>query len=132
CNVRPIPSLFPGKQSLYTFMLIMTWEIINASFILLMRLTNKTVHGKVNVQTEKGKSMESIGYMSIISMLSHVVFIYLTWQAIQSVNIDYFIREGKVKEARVLMILVTVAVGTLVSNFVLDIIQWSQDLIYLF
>lgn len=113
-------------------MLIMTWEIINASFILLMRLTNKTVHGKVNVQTEKGKSMESIGYMSIISMLSHVVFIYLTWQAIQSVNIDYFIREGKVKEARVLMILVTVAVGTLVSNFVLDIIQWSQDLIYLF
>lgn len=76
--------------------------------------------------------MISIGYMSIVSMLSHVFFIYLTWQAVQSINIDYFIREGKVKEARVLMILVTVAVGTLVSNFILDIIQWSQDLIYLF
>ncbi|HLR66929.1 MAG TPA: DUF1146 family protein [Virgibacillus sp.] len=76
--------------------------------------------------------MISIGYMSIISMLSHVFFIYLTWQAVQSINIDYFIREGKVKEARVLMILVTIAVGTLVSNFILDIIQWSQDLIYLF
>ena len=56
-------------------MSIIAWEIMSASFILLMRLTNTTVHGKVNVQTEKGKSMESIGYMSIISMLSHVVFI---------------------------------------------------------
>lgn len=76
--------------------------------------------------------MISIGYMSIISMLSHVFFIYIAWIAIQSINIDYFIRKNRVKEARLFMILVAIVIGATVSHFVLDIIQWSQDLIYLF
>lgn len=76
--------------------------------------------------------MISIGYFSIISMLSHVIFIYITWLGMQSINFDYFIRKNRVKEARVLIIFLTIAIGVTVSNFVLDLIQWSQDLIYLF
>lgn len=76
--------------------------------------------------------MITIGYFSLIGMLSHVFFIYITWVAIQSVNFDYFIRKNAVKEARLLIILLTIAIGTTVSRFVLDILQWSQDLIYLF
>ena len=76
--------------------------------------------------------MISIGYFSIISMISHVIFIYITWMAMQSINIEYFIRKNRVTEARVLMIFITIAVGTTVSNFVLDIIHWSQDLLFLF
>jgi len=44
--------------------------------------------------------MITIGYFSLIGMLSHVFFIYITWVAIQSVNFDYFIRKNAVKEAR--------------------------------
>lgn len=76
--------------------------------------------------------MISIGYLSIISMVSHVIFIYITWMAMQSINVEYFIQKNRVTEARILMIFITIAIGTTVSNFVLDIIQWSQDLIYLF
>jgi uncharacterized integral membrane protein (TIGR02327 family) len=76
--------------------------------------------------------MITIGYFSIIGMLSHIIFIYITWMAIQSVNFDFIIRKNKVTEARILIIFLTIAIGTTVSNFVLNIIQWSQDLIYLF
>lgn len=76
--------------------------------------------------------MISIGFVSIISMLSHVLFIYITWIAMQSINFDYIVRKNKEKEARVLIIFLTIVIGTGVSNFVLNILQWSQDLIYLF
>lgn len=65
-------------------------------------------------------------------MISHVLFIYLTWIVIQSLNLDPFFLKNKVTEARILIIFVTIAIGTTVSNFVLDIINWSQDIIYLF
>lgn len=76
--------------------------------------------------------MKMIGFFSLIGMISHVLFIYLTWIVIQSLNLDPFFLKNKVTEARILIIFVTIAIGTTVSNFVLDIINWSQDIIYLF
>lgn len=76
--------------------------------------------------------MISIGYMSIISMLSHVIFIYITWTAMQGINVEPFVRKNKVTEARIILIFIAIVIGSGVSHFVLDIIQWSQDLIYLF
>lgn len=73
-----------------------------------------------------------IGYFSLVGMLSHVLFIYLTWVVVQSINFDQFFLKDKVKEARLFIIFVTIAIGTTVSRFVLDILEWSQDLIYLF
>lgn len=76
--------------------------------------------------------MITIGYLSIISMLSHVIFIYITWTAMQGINFEPFVRKNKVTEARIIIIFLAIVIGTGVSNFVLDIIHWSQDLIYLF
>lgn len=76
--------------------------------------------------------MISIGYFSIIGMLSHVIFIYITWTAMQGINVEPLVRKNKVTEARILLIFISIVIGTGVSRFVLDIIQWSQDLIYLF
>ncbi len=76
--------------------------------------------------------MKMIGYLSLVGMISHVFFIYLTWIVIQSINFDHFFHKNKIVEARIFIIFVTIALGTTVSRFVLDILQWSQDLIYLF
>lgn len=85
-----------------------------------------------HIDYKTGDKMISIGYMSVISMASHVIFIYITWMAMQSINVDFFVNKDKIKEARILMILITIAVGVTVSNFVLDLLSWSQDLIFLF
>lgn len=76
--------------------------------------------------------MSSIGVTAIISMFSHVLFIYITWIAMQAIHIEKFIRKNKVIEARILVICLAIFIGSSVSRFFLDILQWSQDLMYLF
>lgn len=76
--------------------------------------------------------MVSIGQLALISMMSHLFFIYLTWRVMISLNIEPFVRKGHVKEAKVLLVLLTIAIGTGASHFFLDILRWSQDLLFFF
>ena len=76
--------------------------------------------------------MQIVAQEGLVSIMSHLVFIVLSWYVLQSVNFDAFIRKSKVFEARVLIVFLTIALGTTVSRFFLELLQWSQQLIYLF
>lgn len=92
------------------------------------------IHGKVTLEfsiMKVGRKM-TIGYFALISIISHILFIYITWTAMQGINFDVLVRNGKVTEARIVIIFVAIIIGSGVSNFVLDIIRWSQELGYLF
>src|SRR5699024_8272810 len=76
--------------------------------------------------------MASIGINSVIGIISHIFFIAITWRLMLAVNFDVLIRKNRIGEARLLLIFLTIAIGTLVSNFVLDIIRWTLDITLLF
>ncbi|HZH58878.1 MAG TPA: DUF1146 family protein [Metabacillus sp.] len=76
--------------------------------------------------------MPDYGQLALISMIVHLAFIIVTWWALQALNIDKWIKAGKVIQARVLLILLTIAIGSMVSNFFLDYLLWSQQLPSLF
>lgn len=76
--------------------------------------------------------MFSIGQWALVGIFSHFLFIYLTWKALTAINIEPIIKKGKVTEARILMFFVAIVIGTGVSRFILEIVQWSNDLILLF
>jgi len=76
--------------------------------------------------------MPDYGQLALISMIVHLAFIIVTWWALQALNIDKWIKAGKVMQARVLLILLTIAIGSIVSNFFLDYLLWSQQLPTLF
>ncbi|TXL66639.1 DUF1146 domain-containing protein [Cerasibacillus terrae] len=76
--------------------------------------------------------MFSIGQTAIISMISHLIFIFLTWKAMQSVKFDPLIRKGKALEARIFLLFIAIAIGAGVSRFFLEFLQWSSDLTFLF
>lgn len=76
--------------------------------------------------------MPDYGQLALISMIVHLAFIIITWWALQALNIDKWIKAGKVIQARVLLILLTIAIGSMVSNFFLDYLLWSQQLPSLF
>lgn len=76
--------------------------------------------------------MEEIGQQAAVSILVHLFFIALTWWALLAVNIDPLIRRGKILQARLLMILLTIAIGSTVSNFFLDYLYYSKQLQNLF
>ncbi len=76
--------------------------------------------------------MSVLGQQAAIGIVVHLIFIAVTWRALQAVNIDPLIKKGKVVQARLLMILLTIAIGTAVANFFLDYLNYSQQLPYLF
>jgi uncharacterized integral membrane protein (TIGR02327 family) len=72
--------------------------------------------------------MAIYGANSLVSIISHLVFIALAWWALQAVNFEKFLRPNRVFQARILYILLSIIVGSVVSNFFLDYLLWSQQL----
>jgi uncharacterized integral membrane protein (TIGR02327 family) len=72
------------------------------------------------------------GQQALLSIISHLLFITITWWALQAIRIDALIKPNYVWQARILLILLTITIGTSVSNFFLDYLLWSQQIPYLF
>lgn len=73
-----------------------------------------------------------LGQQAILGIIIHLVFFAITWWALQALNFDKFLRANKVFQARLLYIMLTIALGSLVSNFFLDYLSWSTNLSYFF
>lgn len=76
--------------------------------------------------------MISIGQIALISMVSHLIFIYITWRVMNKMNFDPIVRKGHPTEGKIFLLFLSIVIGTGVSRFFLDILQWSRDLVYLF
>lgn len=68
------------------------------------------------------------GQQALLSIISHLVFIAVTWWALQAIRIDQILRPNRVVQARVLYIVLSIAIGSAVSNFFLDYLLWSRQL----
>ncbi|PLR94497.1 DUF1146 family protein [Bacillus sp. T33-2] len=72
--------------------------------------------------------ISDFGSQALVSIVCHLVFIALAWWALQALNFDRFLRANRVLQARVLYILLSIALGSIASNFFLDYLLWSQQL----
>ena len=72
--------------------------------------------------------VDSFGQIALFSIFSHLVFIALAWWALQSIRLDKLLKTNHVFQARLLYILLAIAIGSSVSNFFLDYLQWSRQL----
>jgi uncharacterized integral membrane protein (TIGR02327 family) len=72
--------------------------------------------------------MEDFGQIALVSILSHLVFIAITWYALQAIRLEKLLKTNHVFQARLLYILLAIAIGSSVSNFFLDYLQWSRQL----
>lgn len=73
-----------------------------------------------------------IGQQAMLGIITHLFFFAVTWWALQALNFDKMIRANKVIQARLLYILLTIAIGSIVSNFFLDYLSWSTKMPYFF
>ncbi|MFS0783828.1 DUF1146 family protein [Bacillus sp. 1P06AnD] len=74
----------------------------------------------------------NLGQQAMLGIISHLFFIAITWWALQALHFEKLLRGNRVVQARVLFILLTIAIGTLVSTFFLDYLSWSRQLPFLF
>ncbi|MGA9287268.1 MAG: DUF1146 family protein [Anaerobacillus sp.] len=75
---------------------------------------------------------EALAQQSIFSIVISLVFLLITWWALQTVRIDIFFKNPNSPQAKVLMILLTLSIGSLASSFFLDYYNWSIRLQYFF
>lgn len=74
---------------------------------------------------------ESIGQQAVLHIVVNIFFIGFTWWALQSFRVDVFLKNPTGPRAKMLLILVTIAIAHLVSQFFLDYLNSSLMLKYL-
>ena len=90
----------------------------------------KLFPGKLSKEGEK--MFVDLGVQAAISIISHSVFIIITWRALQSIRFDVLFKKHKVFEVRLFMVILTIVIASVLSHFFLDLLNWSQQLLYLF
>ncbi|MGM0866943.1 MAG: DUF1146 family protein [Bacillota bacterium] len=70
----------------------------------------------------------SFGQQALISMIVHLFVFGITFWSLQSIQLDKLLKKNRVAQGRLLYILLTIAIGSAVSRFLLDYYLWSQAL----
>ncbi|WHY86133.1 DUF1146 family protein [Neobacillus novalis] len=76
--------------------------------------------------------INDFGQIALLGILSHLLFIGISWWALQALRLDKLIKANHVFQARLLYILLAIFIGSSVGNFFLDYLQWSRQLPMLF
>ncbi|MCA9765447.1 MAG: DUF1146 family protein [Carnobacterium sp.] len=76
--------------------------------------------------------MNFLGTQALISLISHVLFIVLTFWALKGLLIEKWIKKNHIQQARLLYLFFSIAIGYLVSSFFIEFILMSRNLIFLF
>ncbi|GER66387.1 putative membrane protein YwzB [Weizmannia acidilactici] len=72
------------------------------------------------------------GTQAVISIITNLFFIGMTFWILQAINIEKILKKNRVIQAKLLYIFLSVAIGYSVSNFFLDYLLWAQHLPLLF
>jgi uncharacterized integral membrane protein (TIGR02327 family) len=68
----------------------------------------------------------------MIAIIVHLVFIILTWWAISAIKWETIMKQGKVAQIRLFMVLLTLTISSAVSNFFLNYLQYTSNLTFFF
>lgn len=72
--------------------------------------------------------MHSLGITAIITIISHLFFIWLSYNALQAIDWRKIYNKNNTKMLQLLVALISIALGYTVSSFLLSIINVSQNL----
>ncbi|SCT36924.1 DUF1146 family protein [Staphylococcus caeli] len=75
--------------------------------------------------------MEYLGQFSIVHLMLHVICICIAYWALNAVRLDQLFKKGYPVHVQVCMIFLSILLGTAVSNFIVDLLQFSTQIKYL-
>lgn len=76
--------------------------------------------------------MEFIRIQSLITLISHIFFVGISFWSLQSLRMNHLFKKYKTQEIRALYIIVSIVLGYNLSSFFLEFLTYSQNLIYFF
>lgn len=76
--------------------------------------------------------MDYIGQFAIVHLILHVLCICIAYWALNSLKLDQFFKKGYATQVQVCLMFLAVLLGTAVSNFLIDLLQSSTQVKFLF
>lgn len=75
--------------------------------------------------------MKQIGINAVFNIISNFAFIFIMFKGLQSLRLDYYVNKDKQQAFKLVLVLVSTALGFLVSQFFLNFIDSVRNLGYL-
>ena len=76
--------------------------------------------------------MQFYGIDALIRIICHMMFIYVSFWALQSIRIEHFFKTHVTNQVRLLIVLFSIAIGYTVSSFFLEFIALCRNLFIVF
>jgi uncharacterized integral membrane protein (TIGR02327 family) len=73
-------------------------------------------------------ALEGARYMGLVNIFVYLLFIGLSWWALQEFRFDVLLRRPKSAQSKLLQIFLSVALGYQLARFFLDYLQYSLGL----
>jgi uncharacterized integral membrane protein (TIGR02327 family) len=74
----------------------------------------------------------TIGVQAIMNMMISITLILLSWWALSILRFELFLRQTGDWQAKLLHVLLAVAIGHTAARFLIDYVQWTTWLRYFF
>ncbi|MFD1464659.1 DUF1146 family protein [Lapidilactobacillus mulanensis] len=74
--------------------------------------------------------MNSVNLQALFTIISHLFFVYLAYQTLSVVRFDVFFRERQEAKSRILKLFIAIALGYMVSSFLLSVIMNLQNVLF--
>lgn len=75
--------------------------------------------------------MQSVGVNALVTLISHLCFIYLAYWALQALRLDQFFKKFQEARVRFLLLLAAIVIGYQVSQFFLEILTLTRNFVSL-
>ncbi len=75
--------------------------------------------------------MDMVLFNGVMVLLSHMLFILISFWSLKAIRIEKWIKKGHIREARVLYLFLSIAIGYTVSTFLLAFVMASRNISYL-
>lgn len=76
--------------------------------------------------------MKIVGLQGILTILSHLFFIWISINLVDTLDIKKFIKRDNSKRVQLLLMFIAIMMGYTVSSFFISIITSAQNLKFLF
>jgi len=76
--------------------------------------------------------VNQVAWAGLLSMVVSLVGILLAWYALQAIRWDLFVKNVKDRSFQLLLVLLSLTLGHAFARFVMDYLNWSTLLRYLF
>lgn len=71
------------------------------------------------------------GQQSIIKIVAYIIFISISFYALQSLRLDQIFKKGMTFQIQLVYVLLSIVIGQAVANFFIDFTTLSQNLQHL-